>query len=545
MRGALTRMRDATADLARLKAIHAVATGGDFRAAAQQAEQALSEGLEHPFVLNLVASQREEMGDLPGALALLERAVALAPSDLGARNALGLCLRRMERPADAVPHLRWVVERAPEHAFAHASLGDVLQMLGALAEADGCYAAALVRDARHPIALAGRAAVAIARGDSTAARRWGLAALEAMPGLPDAVIAVATAELSDGDREAAAMRLRALISDTRVTALERARALGVLGDVLDASLQPHLAFIAYQECNQLLRETYAARFAQGRTALEYAEALLAFFHPDRVSQWPPKPLASPDADAHVFLIGFPRSGTTLLEVILEGHPDVVTLEERELFLDCALRYMGDVQDLHALANATEDELDVYRAAYWQAVRSCGVEPRGKTFVDKYPLNILKLPLIARLFPHAKILLARRDPRDVVLSCFRRRFQMSAPLYELLTLEGGARYYDRVMQIEQRLLAFFDLHPHVIGHEALLDDFEGEMRRLCAYLGIEWTAKMGDFADRAKKRPSATPSTAQLAGGLSRRGLGQWRRYGDEMAGVLPMLAPWVAAFGYE
>ena len=537
-------MRDAAADLARLKAIHAVASGGDFRAAAEQAERALADGLEHPFLLNLVASQREEAGDLNGALQLLERAVALAPEDLGARNALGLCLRRLERPAEAVTHLRWVAERAPEHAFAHASLGDVLQMLGALSEADTCYTVALARDPRHPIALAGRAAVASARGDSVSARRWGLAALEVMPGLPDAVIAVASAELADGDRESAAMRLRALIADSRVSTLERARGLGTLGDVLDASLQPHLAYIAYQECNQLLSDAYAAKFATGRTAAVYAQQLLEYFDQADASAWPQKPAITESAGQHVFLIGFPRSGTTLLEVILEGHPNVVTLEERELFLDAALRYMGDVADLDALASATEEELDRYRAGYWQAVRSCGVEPAGKIFVDKYPLNILKLPLIARLFPHAKILLARRDPRDVVLSCFRRRFQMSAPMYELLTLDGGARYYDLVMQLERRFVAFFDLRPHLVGHEQLLDDFAGEMRRICDYLGIEWTAKMGEFAERAKKRPSATPSTAQLAGGLSRRGLGHWRRYGDEMAGILPVIDPWVRAYNY-
>jgi hypothetical protein len=247
----------------------------------------------------------------------------------------------------------------------------------------------------------------------------------------------------------------------------------------------------------------------------------------------------------VFLIGFPRSGTTLLEVILEGHPDIVTLEERELFLDSALRYMGEVSDLDALASAPEEELDRYRTAYWAAARSCGVDPAGKIFVDKYPLNILKLPLIARLFPDARILLARRDPRDVVLSCFRRRFMMSAPFYELLTLAGGARFYSLVMQLEQVLLSFFNLRPHLVVHERLLDDFEGEMRAICEYLNIEWTEKMGDFADRARKRPTATPSTAQLAGGLSRRGLGHWHRYNTQLQPVLPLLSRWVKAFGYE
>ena len=105
-----------------------------------------------------------------------------------------------------------------------------------------------------------------------------------------------------------------------------------------------------------------------------------------------------------------RVGDGLVEAEHGREADIVTLEERELFLESALRYMGEVSDLETPATATEDELDRFRAAYWAAARSCGVNPEGKIFVDKYPLNILKLPLIARLFPNARILLARRDLR---------------------------------------------------------------------------------------------------------------------------------------
>jgi hypothetical protein len=294
-----------------------------------------------------------------------------------------------------------------------------------------------------------------------------------------------------------------------------------------------------------LRDAYAPKFGNGRTAAIYARQLLEFFEAANPAHWQPRSAPATPSGQHVFLIGFPRSGTTLLEVILEGHPDVVTLEERELFFEPALHYMSDLSDLDHLAQASDEELDRYRAAYWTAARRCGVDPNGKVFIDKYPLNILKLPLIAKLFPHAKILLARRDPRDVVLSCFRRRFQMSPPMYELLTLESGAAYYDLVMRLERVLLKLLDLHPHVVSHERLLDDFDGEMRAICEYVGIQWTAKMGEFAERAKRRPSATPSTAQLTAGLSRRGLGQWRRYAAELAPVLSTLQPWAAEFGYE
>src|SRR5207253_8973942 len=127
-------------------------------------------------------------------------------------------------------------------------------------------------------------------------------------------------------------------------------------------------------------------------------------------------------------------------------------------------------DLEPLARADERELRELRSAYWERVRRGGVDVTGKVFVDKHPLNTLKLPLIARLFPHAKILFACRDPRDVVLSCFRHRFQMSAPIYELLSLPGAARYYDAVMALAVCLTTALKLNMCLVRHEDVVTEF---------------------------------------------------------------------------
>jgi hypothetical protein len=156
---------------------------------------------------------------------------------------------------------------------------------------------------------------------------------------------------------------------------------------------------------------------------------------------------------------------------------------------------------------------------------------------------LKLPLIARLFPRAKILFACRDPRDIVLSCFRHRFRMSAPIYELLTLPGAARYYDAVMQLAVCLTGALSLDMCLVRHEDVVTEFAREMKRICAYLGLEWAPSMG--ALRTKNRPALTPSTAQLVRGLSTEGLGQWRRYAAELAPVQPLLEPWIKRFFYN
>jgi hypothetical protein len=161
------------------------------------------------------------------------------------------------------------------------------------------------------------------------------------------------------------------------------------------------------------------------------------------------------------------------------------------------------------------------------------------------LNTLKLPLIARLFPDAKILFACRDPRDVVLSCFRHRFRMNAPMYELLSIEGAARYYEAVMQFLIRAMTLLKLDACLVRHEDVVTGFAREMKRICRFLNIEWVPAMGDFALRTRDRAVLTPSTAQLARGLRTEGVGQWRRYRTQLAPVKDRLEPWCKRFYYE
>jgi hypothetical protein len=155
-----------------------------------------------------------------------------------------------------------------------------------------------------------------------------------------------------------------------------------------------------------------------------------------------------------------------------------------------------------------------------------------------------LPLIARLFPGARILFTFRDPRDVVFSCFRRRFAMSQLKYEMLTLDGIAACYAGAME-------FADLCRQKLGfeffnarHESLLANIETETRLVCEYLGIPFDKKMLDFADRARATNIDIPNSADLARGLSRESEGHWRCYAKELVPVMPILAPICARLGY-
>jgi tetratricopeptide (TPR) repeat protein len=539
--------RDPKDDQAMLRAVHEAARSGNHAHAGTLAEAALAAGLEHPLLLNVAALMLEQQGRIAEALELLERAVRLAPSDLGSRNALGLCLLQLERPREALEQFETILKANPGAPYAHASHGNAQVMLGEIAAAETSFRRALEIEPGHAIALAGLGHIASSRGDYPAAHAWAEKALEGMPGFPGAVMTLAAADLHQRRASEAEGGLRALLDDERLTELERAYATGLLGDSLDAQSRPAEAFAAYGACNEALDRLYADRYSDER-ALDYARVMLRYFERAKPEAWKSRPAVGPDfsgVSGHVFVLGFPRSGTTLLEVILEGHSRVVSVEEQELFADSVQQFMRRPEDLDGLLRATPPALDAARAAYWRRVAQLGVDVAGKVFVDKHPLNTLKLPLIARLFPGAKILLACRDPRDIVLSCFRHRFRMSAPIYELLSIEGAARYYDAVMQLMVRFNATLALDICLVRHEDLVTEFAREMKRVCAFLGLEWDPAMADFALRTQRRAVLTPSTAQLVRGLNTEGVGQWRRYRDQLAPVLPVLKPWVERFYYQ
>jgi hypothetical protein len=275
--------------------------------------------------------------------------------------------------------------------------------------------------------------------------------------------------------------------------------------------------------------------------------LTAYFRDAAAEQWRVSPDGPPETSdrTHVFLVGFPRSGTTMLEQILASHPDIEAMAERSCLVDSQDAFTIPMDGLDRLATLDGDSAGTYRESYWARVAEEGSTPSRRVFVDKMPLYSVFLCLVAKLFPRAKILFALRDPRDVVLSCFRRRFVMTQQMYELTSLESAANYYDGVMRLADIYRERLGLEILDLRHEDLIADLEGETQRLCDFLGVTWNPAMEDFAHTATTRSVNTPSGPQLARGLSTQGMGQWRRYRAALAPVLPKLAPWVTRFGYS
>jgi tetratricopeptide (TPR) repeat protein len=537
-------IRDSELDRTRLRAIHAAVTAGDIPSAGKLAEDAFADGIDHPMVLSLVAGRREEAGRFADSLALLQRARDAAPEAIGILNAIGLCLVQLGRPEEAVDEYGRAVAVAPDFAPGWSNRGTALLLLGKPQEARADFERALAIDPDNLVALNGLAALALWRGDPAEARALAMAVSARHPGLHGPLLTLAGADIAEGKAGLGEARLRLLLGDDKLPPLDRAAAHGLLGDALDADGRHHEAFLAYEEGNRLRQAHHGGEFGGRRATLDLMRAVTGALEGKRFPTiWGRG--ESGTARRHVFLIGFPRSGTTLIEQVLAAHDDVVTLAEKECLIGTARAWMMDAESFEQFCRAPDEELDRHRAAYWHNVAEEGAHVSGKVFVDKHPFNTFKLPLIARLFPEARILFARRDPRDIVLSCFRHRFAMTDPAYQMLTLEGAAELYAATMAMTEATEKAFGLFVQPCRHEAIVADFDGEMRQICAFAGVDWTPGLRDFADRLRERGTFMPGAPQLAQGLSARGVGRWRDYAGEMAAVLPILEPWVRRDAYE
>lgn len=519
------------------------------QAASGVALEALADGAKHPVILNLGAQARFGEGRLEEAVELLKEARVLAPKDPHVLNSLAVCLTEVGRTDEAIKAYQAAIRADPGLAAAHFNLGTVFDALSDVKRAKAAYERAAALDPTYVEPRAALAWLGAQAGDLDSASDLAERALALTPGNILARMALASADLQRGNSESATMRLSALIHDPAPTPINRAIVLGLIGDLNDKNGHSSEAFAAYRASNEALKALNATQYeAPGReTVLDQARRLAAWFATADSELWRSAPKVRPragDPRAHVFLVGFPRSGTTLLENALAAHPDVVSLEEKECFAPESLDYLNAADGLERLARVTSGEAARQREHYWSAVRANGVEVRSKVFIDKMPLRSVALPLIAKLFPNARVLFARRDPRDVVLSCFRRRFGMNPSMYQLLTLEGAAAYYDAVMRLSEVYRQILPLPQHEVRYERLVDDFEGTTRAVCDFLGLSWAEDMMNFAAKAKTRGISTPSAAQVARGLNRDGQGAWRRYRHEMAPVLPVLEPWVRRFGY-
>lgn len=258
-------------------------------------------------------------------------------------------------------------------------------------------------------------------------------------------------------------------------------------------------------------------------------------------------LASPRGEqSPVFVVGFPRSGTTLLEQMLDAHPDFQSMDERAFIHELTERMeLAGQRYPDDLAQLTQRETDQLRAVYFKLVGSVLPELGQHRLVDKNPLNMLCLPMIMRLFPQARIILCLRHPCDVLLSCSMQPFRSPAFMVLCSSLQRLAQGYVQAFEQWQRQVEVFA--PRVLEwrYEAVIERFDEHVAQLGQFLELADASPMARFAEHAQRKGFiSTPSYAEVTRGIHARAVDRWRAYGEYFEPVLPLLRPLIDRLGY-
>jgi tetratricopeptide (TPR) repeat protein len=560
--------------------------GGDSVAAEARSLDVLDVAPRFPSALWILYQIRRCAGQEQAALALLQRLVAVAPNNVDATQELAMLLFQRGDLAAAEHHARNAMRLAPVHPRSHNLMGMILTEAQRPHIGEFHYRRVMeISGARDPILLANLAWNLKCQGRIAEARGLYNESVELAPDVFQTLFGWGQLEEVDGDFAAAKAKLdRAAeirpddpgLRVARATLLGRegklAAALAELepdpgrdqngnftvarsdsnallekGRILDRLGRYDEAFVCFDEAKRLAREITGKRYLD-QQAREIADRLRQFFVSDRLRLMPLASVREGCAQP-IFVLGFPRSGTTLTEQALSGHPRISAGDELPFvneLSDMIPRLFGSPLSYpEALAELWMGDNrrgpDALRDTYLQKAELRGIIKPGSTyFTDKMPLNEMHLGLISLIFPGSPLIHILRHPLDVVLSVYSHH--LTHGYFCAHALETIAHHYALVMDLVHHYRTQMALRYLPVRYEDMVADMSGSVRRMLDFIGESFDERCVNFQEN--RRLPHTPSYAQVTEKLYDRSRFRYRHYRKHLEPVIPVLKPVMDRLGY-
>lgn len=468
---------------------------------------------------------RSRLGRHEPARDAYRQCLACAPNHVAALQNLGLACQRMARDAEALACFDRVLELAPDMAAIALTRARLLTRMGRREAAESAYES-LLQQCPADTALTIEYAEFLEQANRVVAAD---AVLPDPQGLDDELAVRATEVrarlLERSGRIDDALRLVERLDDG--PAWER---LGYRkGALLDRLGRYGEAIDAFAIANQA--RSRDPRF-QNAGATAFRDCL-----DDKIRkgvQSSENPADADDSSSPVFLVGLPRSGTTLLGSMLAAHPSIRLLDEPETLRVLEAALLGGASPGAA------------RSAYWQQAIGQTDPPGGKVVVDKNPLHIPQLDAVATAFPRATVVLLLRHPYDAALSCYMQDFAPNPATAHFLDLASTASVCARLLDLVRDFEEALPGNVIRIHYEHLVADFEAQVTRVLGGIGLEWHPDVAAYIERvAEAGLVRTPSHAQITQSLYKDAVGRWMRYREYLEGFREHLGPRLADFGYS
>jgi len=277
---------------------------------------------------------------------------------------------------------------------------------------------------------------------------------------------------------------------------------------------------------------------------------LAELTPEAIRRWREEPPATVERYQIAFLGGHPRSGTTLLEQILDAHPDVLAFDEPVAFSQEISRHVDSSPatgrgKLPSLDTLPLDRRAEMRRRYVKSLlREISDEPSARVLLDKNPSPTMSLPIWLRIFPELKVIIALRDPRDVVISCFFLNIMLNATNVNFLSLERTVRHYADLMDVWLRMRDLGGFDWIETRYEDVVANMEDEGHKVSGFLGLAWHTDQARYFETARRKVLYAPTYHDVTQPVYKHAVGRWERYAEALEPLQAKLAPYCRAFGY-
>jgi len=436
---------------------------------------------------------------------------------------------------------------APRRSDVLHVVGESYLRLGRTPEAESCFRRCC-QLAESPLSRLELAKLCERRHELDQATELVASVLRIQPRYAPALLVRARIERRQGRTADAESTLRQVTSSELPPQI-LAEAYGELCTLLDTVREYDQAWEAILKCKelQLLRETSAWNAAQ--FVLARCKRMVESLEPSHFRRWQSLP-AGVEGQRLALLTGFPRSGTTLLEQMLDAHPQVVSTEEKEVFSAITLSQLNGDRPPDSpielmLDELMEGQLLDARRSYLSLMQSMLREPAGdRLLVDKNPAMMLMIPPMRRVFPELKLVVSLRDPRDVVASCFLRYLPINPVSVCFLTLERTAE------RVSLDLGAWLKMREMLgdwveIRYEDVIADVRREAERLLSSLELPWDDEVMNYRAQARGKHIQSPTYEEVARPIFTSSIGRWQNYERQLAPSLERLMPLVRQLGYE
>ena len=508
-------------------------------------KKALSIKPDYAEAYNNMGNAFKDLGMFDQAIEAYSQTLLLKPNHAGAYNNMGIALKDIGKLEEAIEAYDKAISLEPDYAVLYKNKGNALKDQGKLEETIKTYKTALSLKPDFAEVWMNGAAILESWNKLEELALWLENAFQVFENAPPDIQLFKAKLLWRNKEFEDANKIISDIDIETITEIRKTDYLNLKAKSFEKSKNFDQAFDSFSQMNSLAKNSH--EFVKCRPEI-YFEGVR-----DQLSKLKSGSIRTSTVHSSenagfnpVFLVGFPRSGTTLLDTILRSHSKIEVVEEQPAINAAQSILRVNEHDEFIDTLLPEKLISEAKKAYKEEFDKHIEEAHlNSVYIDKMPLNILNIPLIQQLYPGSKFIFALRHPLDSILSCWMQDFKLNAAMANLVDLDRTVEFYCAAMEIFQICRAEYNLNVHKIRYEDLLEDLKGETSSLLNFLDLNWEPQMENYTDTAKKRGKIfTPSYSQVVQPIYKEAKYRWVKYEKHLNQYLEQVRPWIDEFGY-